>query len=236
MVLLLGAYVAFAVNRSAGRVEEARQSVVTEQALTEVSDPLAALCAENAAIRARVGAACTTAAAVVSAPADRPAAGLDGKPGTPGTPGIAGRGITSTLLRADGHLVLTYSDGGTEDVGLVVGQAGAAGNAGVGIVSATTKAGRLVLSFSDGSTVDVGRIVGDPGRGVAGTAIVNGRLIVSYDDGTTEDAGELPPGPAGRDAQLPTSYTQTFADGTSQTCTRAGGEDATPVYSCTDRQ
>lgn len=213
-------------------VQAQDQQAATEQTLSEVADPLAALCAENPAIRARVGPACNTAAAVVSAPPEDPAAGLDGRPGTNGTDG---RGITSTLLRADGHLVLTYSDGSTNDVGLVVGQSGGAGSAGVGITSATTQGGRLVLSFSDGSNVDVGRIVGDPGRGVSSTAIVDGRLIVSYDDGTTQDAGELPPGPAGRDAELPSSYTRTFSDGTSEACTRAGGAETSPVYSCTDR-
>lgn len=236
--LLMVAYVVFAFQRSAGRVVEQQQTVVTERALSQVADPLAALCAENPAIRARVGAACDTASTVASSPAESPAEALQGKPGSAGTPGMDGRGITSTLLRTDGHLVLTYSDGTTSDAGLVTGATGAAGASGqdgVGITSAAATGGHLVLSFSDGSSADVGRIVGDPGRGVASTAIVNGRLIVSYDDGTTEDAGELPAGPAGKDAELPSSYTRHFSDGTSETCTRDGGDNSAPVWACTDR-
>lgn len=39
-----------------------------------------------------------------------------------GAPGRDGAGVTGGLIDRDGHLILTLSDGGTKDVGLVVGQ------------------------------------------------------------------------------------------------------------------
>lgn len=57
--------------------------------------------------------------------------GQDGAPGTPGTPGTngrdgaPGRGITSTAIDANNHLIITYTDGNTSDAGLLpVGQNG----------------------------------------------------------------------------------------------------------------
>lgn len=91
VLVLLGAYTVFAVGRSADRVQADEDAVVTEQALGEVSDPLAALCAEDPTIRARVGPACDTAALVASAPPESPADGLDGRDGADGLPGRDGR-------------------------------------------------------------------------------------------------------------------------------------------------
>lgn len=57
--------------------------------------------------------------------------GQDGAPGTPGTPGTngrdgaPGRGITSTAIDANNHLIITYTDGNMSDAGLLpVGQNG----------------------------------------------------------------------------------------------------------------
>jgi hypothetical protein len=221
-------YAVYAVSRSADTVEQDKQAVVTEKALTEVSDPLAKLCADDPVIRARVGPACTTAAKVASSP--EPAKALRGEPGADG------RGITATLLDQNGRLVLTYSDGTTQDVGQVVGKAGeqgAQGQAGVGIVSSTVSGGHLVLTFTDGQVVDVGRIVGDPGRGVASTAIVDGHLIVSYDDGTTQDAGELPVAEPVQGTP-PAELVVVRSDGVTVHCPRSGGTDTAPVYRCAD--
>lgn len=88
--LLSVAYAIFAVSRSADRVEEQKQTVVTEQALADVADPLAKLCEEDPAIKARVGAACTTAAQAVSAPPERGADGLNGRNGIDGRAGVDG--------------------------------------------------------------------------------------------------------------------------------------------------
>ena len=47
--------------------------------------------------------------------------GADGKDGKDGTNGADGRGITSSEINASGELILTYSDGSTVNVGVVVG-------------------------------------------------------------------------------------------------------------------
>ncbi len=39
-------------------------------------------------------------------------------------------------------------------------------------------------------------------------------------------------GPAGANGSPATSYTNNFSDGSTQTCTRSGGPDTAPVYSC----
>jgi hypothetical protein len=225
---LLGLFV-WMVRGNVEKVQTEQTAVSTQQALVEVADPLAQLCADDPSVRARVGAACEKAAQASTAAAEKPHDGLDGKPG------VAGRGITATMLDSEGHLILTFTDGSTQDVGQVVGAAGkdgAVGAAGTGIVSAATVNGHLILTFSDGTTVDVGQVVGQAGqtgRGVKSTAAVNGRLIVTYSDGTTEDAGALPMGPPAPPAgQLVINR----EDGTTVTCDRSGGADSAPVYTC----
>lgn len=47
--------------------------------------------------------------------------GTDGKNGIDGQDGADGRGITSSEINANGELILTYSDGSTTNVGVVVG-------------------------------------------------------------------------------------------------------------------
>lgn len=58
-------------------------------------------------------------------------------------------------------------------------------------------------------------------------------------EGPPGDTGpEGPPGdtgPAGADGTPAESYTMTFPGGSTQTCTRSGGPDSAPTYSCTDR-
>lgn len=56
--------------------------------------------------------------------------GPAGATGSPGTRGDAGRGITSTEITVAGHLVITYTDGTTVDLGEVVGSNGANGENG----------------------------------------------------------------------------------------------------------
>lgn len=106
------------------------------------------------------------------------------------------RGIKGTAID-NGHLVVTYTDGASEDKGPVVGPAGTGGAAGRGIVGSGIVNGHLVLSYSDTTTEDVGPVVGpkgDRGRGISSSAIVDGRLVLTYDDGTTQDLGPLPVG------------------------------------------
>lgn len=129
-----------------------------------------------------------------------------GPAGPAGANGQTGRGITGTQIR-DGHLLVSYTDGSTEDKGQVQGQAGATGAGGRSITSTTIANGHLVVAYSDGQSTDVGAVVGKdgatgsdgkPGRGVASVSI-NGssHLIVTYTDGSTQDAGQLPSGPQG---------------------------------------
>lgn len=215
--------------------QEAQQTVqATQDTLDQVADPLAALCAADPSVRARVGDACDTAQQVVEAP-------MAIEPGAQGDAGRDGRGITATVIDADGHLIVSYTDGSRIDVGPVVGRTGSAGR---GIVASVLSDGRLILTFSDGSTQDVGAVVGpmgtagvagddgDPGRGIVSTDIVDGRLVVAYTDGSTEDAGPVPAGPPGTDGSPAAELVINRSDGTTVRCPRTGGEDTAPVYTC----
>lgn len=79
-------FVVFALDRSAQRVSQ-------DQTLTAVADPLAALCAQDATVRARVGAACGVAVQVVAEkqaipqPGPMGPSGLNGKDGENGKDG-----------------------------------------------------------------------------------------------------------------------------------------------------
>ncbi|GJF06618.1 hypothetical protein PSD17_55650 [Pseudonocardia sp. D17] len=158
------------------------KAVAVEQ-LGQVADPLAQLCAEDASVRARVGAACGAAQAAVDSPTLAARNGVDG---------ADGRGITGTSIGADGHLTVTYSDGTFRDVGKVVGDDGR------GIATVTLEGGRLVVVYSDGTRVDLGGVVGPAGRSITGASTDGGRLVLTLDDGTTLDAGPLPAGPPGQ--------------------------------------
>jgi hypothetical protein len=107
---------------------------------------------------------------VAGARGPRGKTGVSGKPAptitpSPGRSGPAGRGITGALVTTDGHLLLSFTDDTTQDVGVVVGPAGADGKDGTNGVS------------------------------VRNVAISDGHLMVTLSDGTTIEAGELPVGP-----------------------------------------
>lgn len=105
------------------------------------------------------------------------------------------------------------------------GAAGVQGPAGRGIVATEIQAGDLVVVYSDGSRVDVGQVVGADGTpGVAGAPGAAGAA------GPAGATG--PPGPAGADGSPASSYTVMYPDGSTQTCTRSGGSDSTPAYTC----
>lgn len=154
----------------------------------------------------------------------------------PGIPveGPAGRGISSTSIR-DGHLIVSYSDGTFDDLGVIV-RDGEAGPAGRGVTATALVGSRLVVSYSDGTSQDVGIIVGPPGRGIASASTTGGRLVLTYTDGSVEDAGPLPQGPTGTDGQpAPSvqSVTKTYSDGATESCSRSGGTDTDPQFTCT---
>lgn len=97
--------------------------------------------------------------------------GQDGKNGVDGTNGKDGIGISKSEINTSGELVITYSDGSTANVGVVVGakgdkgdkgDTGATGADGIGITSTEiNESGELVLTYSDGSTANVGTVVGN---------------------------------------------------------------------------
>lgn len=236
------------------KVDSAQQQQATQQAadsaqsqLDKVASPVAAQCASDPSVRARLGDEVCAAAQQAAAPLPGPQ-GPTGAPGPTGSAGAEGRGVVATVIRADGHLIVTYTDGAKVDVGTVVGQNGANGK---GIASSAVTDGRLVLTFSDGTTQDVGEIVGEKGsvgtsgapgpagRGIASTIIENDRLIVTYDDGTSTDAGPVPAGPPGadgadgRDGSPAATMTITLSNGSVVVCPRTGGDDASPAYTCT---
>lgn len=169
------------------------------------------------------------------------AASTPPKQGATGATGQNGRGIAATAI-INGHFQVTYSDGVTEDKGVIKGESGAPGR---GITGTSIANGHLTLVYSDGATEDIGQVVGKdgvpgpdgkkgdegkPGRGVAGTAQVNGDLVVTYTDGSTEDVGPLP---KGRDGQPPLSWVEHNADGSTKSCERAQDFDPqAPRYEC----
>lgn len=174
------------------------------------------------------------AAAVAAAPAPQQ--------GARGAAGPNGRGIAATSI-VNGRFQVTYSDGVTEDKGVIKGETGAPGR---GITGSTISDGHLKLVYSDGTTEDAGQVVGKdgvngkngetgsegkPGRGIASTTQVNGDLVVTYTDGTKEDVGPLP---KGRDGQPPLSWTEHNADGSTRSCDRVQDFDPqAPRYECT---
>jgi hypothetical protein len=165
------------------------------------------------------------------------AATVTPKQGAQGISGKDGRGIAATAI-VDGHFQVTYSDGTTEDKGLIKGKDGAPGR---GITGSTIANGHLTLIYSDGATEDVGQVVGKdgvngddgkPGRGIAGITQKDGDLIISYTDGTSQDVGPLP---KGRDGQPPVSWVENYADGRTMSCERAPNFDAdAPKYVCNE--
>lgn len=132
--------------------------------------------------------------------------------------GPAGKGVSSAVIDANGHLIITYTDGTTSDAGLITG-----GGSGVSITGATVNGvGHLVLTLSDGSTVDAGYVVGPAGPAGSGVGITgatvngSGHLILTFSDSSTVDAGYVvgPQGPAGSGsgtAALRTFYASQYA-------------------------
>jgi hypothetical protein len=82
--------------------------------------------------------------------------GIDGKPGVDGAAGLAGLngkdgvGLSEALIDRHGHLVLTLTDGGTKDVGPVMGKDGTDGKPGTdGLAGPAGRDGKDGLGFDD---------------------------------------------------------------------------------------
>ena len=105
---------------------------------------------------------------------ERGLSGADGKDGATGDPG---RGVSRLLIDANGHLVATFTDGTTDDVGLIVGKDGADGVDGKSIDPATVSQmvhdetvkafagiGEIVQRAVDAIPVPKDGVDGAPGR------------------------------------------------------------------------
>lgn len=137
--------------------------------------------------------------------------GIDGKDGTNGTDGIS---ITKTEINTEGKLVVAYSNGTTDTLGVVVGAAGkdgingTNGVDGVGISKMEINAaGELCITYSNGSFANLGNVVGADGKdgangvngadGKDGISVTKteinaeGKLVISYSNGEIETLGKV---------------------------------------------
>lgn len=102
--------------------------------------------------------------------------GTNGQDGQDGADGEDGIGVTNTEINEAGELVITYSDGNSKNLGVIVGTDGADGTNGVdgqdgedgqdgiGISkSEINDSGELVITYSNGSEQNLGNIVGADG-------------------------------------------------------------------------
>jgi hypothetical protein len=154
----------------------------------------------------------------VAANPDKVLVPKDGKDGLTGPQGPQGRGVAG-FDQASGYLIVTYTDGQTQNVGKVVGKDGATGPQGRGILSTDLQNGALIVNYSDNTSENLGIIVGPAGKdGVNGTNGTNGTngvdgapgekgadgisvvdlkidstntVQVYYSDGTIKPAGQL---------------------------------------------
>ena len=109
--------------------------------------------------------------------------------------GADGIGVSKAEINVAGELLLTYTNGETDNLGVIMGADGADGT---GIKSVTLSAdGELIITMSDNSVVNLGNIKGakgdkgdtgekgtdgKDGRGIANMEIIDGELIVTYTD------------------------------------------------------
>ena len=157
------------------------------------------------------------------------AQGIQGEKGDKGDTGAAGAdgkdgiGVTKTGINEDGQLVVYYSDGNHDTLGVVVGEdgqdgaqgekgdkgdtgaAGADGKDGIGVTKTEiNEEGRLVVYYSDGSSDTLGVVVGEDGqdgaqgekgdkgdKGDAGAAGADGEDGVGISKAEINDSGEL---------------------------------------------
>ncbi len=119
--------------------------------------------------------------------------GGTGPAGPAGPAGANGVGIASTTINSSGDLIITLTNGTTQNAGAVVGANG------VGIQSAAVdSSGNLIVTLTNGTTQNVGKVLGANGSngtngvGIASTAInSSGDLIVTLTNGTTQNAGAV---------------------------------------------
>lgn len=108
--------------------------------------------------------------------------GTAGKDGTAGTNGTNGRSVQSTMI-TDGHLIVTFSDGTTQDAGIVTGPSGP--DKFVRNIS-TDASGSVTITYNDNTTASAGKIV-FPAT-VKSVSCSNNTLILTFTDGTQQTA------------------------------------------------
>ena len=134
---------------------------------------------------------------------DKGDTGTAGKDGVDGQDGKDGRGVKSFEVNDEGHLMVTYSDGETVDLGKVTGDAtdgkdgaqgepGQDGENGRGIANLeVNEDGELMVTYSDGETQNLGRVVGADGTdGKDGQDGKPGKDGEKGADGANAPAGE----------------------------------------------
>lgn len=100
---------------------------------------------------------------------------LSGCAMTPATPSVS---IIGTEINADGELIIRYSNGTRENLGVVVGKDGAPGKDGVNTEVALIAAeindhGELILHYADKSSVNLGVVVGKDGEDCTEPPVIN---------------------------------------------------------------
>ena len=111
--------------------------------------------------------------------------GVNGQDGTDGVDGKDGRGVQSFEVDDEGHLIVTYTDGETADLGKVTGDA-ADGKDG-----AKGTDGQDGVDGKDGQDGKPGKD-GENGRGIANLEVnEDGELIATYTDGETQNLGRI---------------------------------------------
>ena len=136
--------------------------------------------------------------------------GEAGQDGEPGEKGETGRSIASANINDNGVLVLSYSDGNTEEVGTVKGADGTSVNILDDLAStdelpdADQQKGDSYLingelwvytaSTADDAVngfINAGSIKGPAGRGINDANVVNGELVIQYSDSTEKNLGSI---------------------------------------------
>lgn len=145
--------------------------------------------------------------------------GDKGDKGAQGPTGSKGLGIESFATNDTGHLIVTYSDESTDDLGIVQGATGPLGPQGPAGLPGTS--GAEGLTGPPGPEGPTG-VPGPAGRGITATSLVDGQLVVTYSDGASEVVGNVvgPRGPAGVsissvDVSSSGAITVSYSDGTS---------------------
>lgn len=205
-ILALCALLFMHINNVKQSEADARQNSQVQADITKDSDTCKVYPAQELCVLARKIAADPSVAVI---PKDG-ANGINGEKGDKGEQGERGRSVSSFLTDEEGNLIVTYTDGQTQDAGKIVGKNGIDGINGIdgrGILSAGLDQGNLVIRYTDGTTANVGMVVGpsgtngdkgEPGtNGADGLSVIDlkvdtaGYVQVYYSDGQVKQAGHV---------------------------------------------